>query len=214
MYTYMFYTIVFPLSHRPHIYLLPQISVAELLVAQMHPHINCILSYPSLPYPDLIYPTYPALSCCPPLSVCLVCLSCESLIWPISLPLSLCLSVIVDGVDGPPLCSPLGPYRDLFAPPAAGSGHHREEQGKWCRIKEIYAAHACHPIYYRMHIHTYIPLPAPRWRDMVPNLPAYITFGRCDFSSATIPPCSCPPPPPVPLWPSIAHRVVSLTHYY
>ena len=64
----------------------------------------------------------------------------------------------------------------------------------------------------RMHIHVYIHTP-PR-PPVIPNLPAYITFGSYDFSSATIPPCSYPPPPPVPLWPSIAHPVVSLIQYY
>ncbi len=56
--------------------------------------------------------------------------------------------------------------------------------------------------YAHTYIHTYI------------HLPAYITFGSSDFSSANIQPCSCPPPPPVHLWSSIAHRVISLVHYY
>ena len=65
------------------------------------------------------------------------------------------------------------------------------------------------------YIHTYIHTPPrPPVTGHGPNLPAYITFGSCDCSSATIQPCSCPPHPPVPLWPSIAHRVVSLAHYY
>ena len=44
------------------------------------------------------------------------------------------------------------------------------------------------------------------------HLPAHITFGGGDCSSPTIQPCSCPPTPPVPLWPSLVSRMHTLTH--
>ena len=46
------------------------------------------------------------------------------------------------------------------------------------------------------------------------HLPAYRTFGGGDCSFPTIQPCSCPPTPPVPLWPSLVGRMLTLTHDY
>jgi len=46
------------------------------------------------------------------------------------------------------------------------------------------------------------------------HLPAYITFGGGDCSCPTIQPCSCPPTPPVPLWPSLVCRMHTLAHDY
>jgi len=43
-------------------------------------------------------------------------------------------------------------------------------------------------------------------------LPAYITFGGGDCSCPTIQPCSCPPTPPVPLWPSLVCRMHTFPH--
>ena len=84
-----------------------------------HVSAHCTLSYPSLPYPDLPCP-----------AVLLYLCVCVFLLSDLSLSLSLCLSVIVGGIHGPPLGSLDGPYRDLFAPPPAGSGHHREDRCK------------------------------------------------------------------------------------
>jgi hypothetical protein len=66
--------------------------------------------------------------------------------------------------------------------------------------------HTPHPIY-RI-VYTYIHLPA----HLIP-LPADVhNVSRRIFSSPspTIPPCSSPTPPPVPLWPTAAHRIVSM----
>ena len=70
-----------------------------------------------------------------------------------------------------------------------------------CRIPFIVS-------YAYTHIHTYIHLPAH-----LISLPADVhNVSRRIFSSPspTIPPCSSPPPPPVPLWPTAAHRIVSM----
>ena len=70
-----------------------------------------------------------------------------------------------------------------------------------CRIPYIVS-------YAHTHIHTYIHLPAH-----LISLPADAhNVSQCIFSSPspTIPPCSSPPPPPVPLWPTAAHRIVPM----
>jgi hypothetical protein len=57
--------------------------------------------------------------------------------------------------------------------------------------------------------HTYINPPAH-----LTSLPADVhNVSRRIFCSPspTIPPCSSPPPPPVPLWPTAAHRIVSMS---
>jgi hypothetical protein len=64
-------------------------------------------------------------------------------------------------------------------------------------------------------IHTYIPLPAPPVTGLGSQSASVHNFWQLRFQLGHIPPCSYPPLPPVPLWPSIAHRrVVSPTHYY
>ena len=70
-----------------------------------------------------------------------------------------------------------------------------------CRIPYIVS-------YAHTHILTYIHLPAH-----LISLPADVhNVSRRIFCSPspTIPPCSSPPPPPVPLWPTAAHRIVSM----
>ncbi len=73
--------------------------------------------------------------------------------------------------------------------------------------RDIHTPHLIHRIVCT-YSHTYIHLPAHLLSQ--PADVHNVSRRILSSPSPTIPPCSSPPPPPVPLWPTAAHRIVSM----